>query len=351
VYKYLGNLGRVPDPQTNDMDSDSFATAIERDLRLNPFLKDALSEIGSFITMRKSGSYADNGRRIPTDIIEIILDFLLDNVKALRQCALVHRSWTVLCRHRLFSVITVHSGTDVPLMVEQLRAISDTYTREVRVEGMCRSQGYVRTPADKMSYEHLAKLSQLFPEGIPTLTLSRSNLFFSELGNMTSKSLSTETLEAARLFLFKVQTLRFELAHWLLCEDFQGHIVDCANITRLVIFADDATYSPSMRSPLSRTIRAGPLSRLKHLELVGLGLRFTHQEGANRLAHLLQWLIPDSTSTRLETFACVLVDVPITRTWEAFIGTSGKHLRKLRVSFAYDQTVCHYFGSEWLFSS
>jgi hypothetical protein len=327
---------RTLHPRLHEMDSD-FAAAIERDMRFNPFLKDALSEIGLFIATRQiNRSSTNTDIHIPADIIEIILDFLLDDVKSLGKCALVHRSWTTLCRHRLFSVITMHSDTDVPLMVEQLKAISDTHTREVRVEGMCRSNRYLWTRGDKMTYQHLAELSKLFPEGIPILTLSRSNLFFPDLSTVVSESLSTETLEAARLFLFKVQTLRFDFTEWLLSEDFQALVTDCVNATRLVLFNSCPPKALSMRSPLACTMKAAPLSRLKHLELVGLGSSFRRRKGADRLGKIFQWLVPDSTGTHLQTFTCVLVDVFIIHAWETFIGTSGRYIRTLRVSFVYD---------------
>jgi hypothetical protein len=324
-----------------------FAAMIERELHFNPFLNDALADLVSLINMNKSISDSCTCTSgLPPDILEIILDFLLYDVETLRRCALVHSSWLTLSRSRLFSTIVIRSGTNVRLMVEQLKAISDTYTREVRVEGTTRFHRYTRSLGDIMSYHHLAELSAMLPAGVPILTVSRSNLFFPETIMRPAearKELSSLDHEAARLFLYKVQALRFDFADWLLTEDFQLHVADCPNITRLVLYSS-CQKDPTMRAPLTFLVPLNPVPNLKHLELLSLGPTFRHAQCANRMKQILDWLVPNTGTSRLQTLTCVLPDVFMTREWETFIGTSGKNLEVIRVSFDFTNNAWMYLN-------
>jgi hypothetical protein len=330
------------------MDSE-FASAFEENLRLNPFLSDALASLGSHIKNRDESVRTSPGR-IPIDIVEVILDFLLGYRRALKICSLVHRAWTAPCRARLFSTMIIRSDTNVQLMVNQLKTISDTYTRELRVEGIVRSQMYVRHVKDKISYAYLATVSQLLTMGVRTLTVSRSNLFFhDDICSTDAKKPSCQAeMEAARSFLQKVQTLRFDLTEWLLYDQFQAHVADCPNVTRLVLFSGQPMMGPSIRGvPLRpNAVKSTPLPKLKHLALVNLGLRFRHRDGASRMLDVLQWLVPSSKNSCLETLTCVNSDVFMARAWEKFIGSSGKKLREIHVSFDFEDEIYVYFGGE-----
>jgi hypothetical protein len=286
--------------------------------------------------------------KLPSDVLEIIMDYLLRFPKALKKGSLVCKSWSRAARPRLFAIFIVRKDTDIGQTGAGWRSLS-AYPREVLIDGLVRSHNYTSDFRDRMAYDDYAILSHWLTSGIHTLSIKQTNYLLPDYGH----SLTREVKSAACSLLGTVQTLRFEMADWMLYPELCQQFSDCVSVRRLVLssplalsFNLSEMEKPTLMDrlqPAMHSLEPAPMPFLQHLSLVQLGKRFTYEQGAARLFELLQWLVPRSDQPVLRTFICVLKDTWMTRTWEKFILKGCKALWDIRVSFDFDDRV--WYGS------
>lgn len=75
---------------------------------------------------------ADSFVKLPKELIDIVVDYLYDDIEALKYCRLVHSSWVLTCRLHIFEHVAFHMLSDLESWVDIFPLVRESPAKQVQ---------------------------------------------------------------------------------------------------------------------------------------------------------------------------------------------------------------------------
>lgn len=115
--------------------------------------------------------------RLPQELLDRIIDFLYDDVAALRSSCLVHTRWIPPCRNHLFASVTFHELFDLEVWADSFPSVPHSpakYVRNLSIAGLWASLGDEKFNPDELEEPLLAQFRSF--ENVRKLVFTAINL-------------------------------------------------------------------------------------------------------------------------------------------------------------------------------